>query len=86
MKITNVTSPPTSVSIYESWDGPGAEDIEDKLTPGHVQDVVEIFQTPLTGHYNWDYSSWPNPQAVPAGQGTELECRYGSGLEPDLST
>ena len=57
MKITNVTSPPTSVSIYESWDGPGAEDIEDKLTPGHVQDVVEIFQTPLTGHYNWDYSS-----------------------------
>jgi len=27
MKITNVTSPPTSVSIYENWDGPGADDI-----------------------------------------------------------
>ncbi len=57
MKITKVTTPPTQVSIYDNWDGPGHEDIEDKLSAKHVQDVVEIFQTPLTGHYNWDYSS-----------------------------
>ena len=57
MKITKVTTPPTHISIYQNWDGPGAEDIEDKLSPQHVEDVVEIFQTPLTGHYNWDYAS-----------------------------
>lgn len=57
MKIDRRDQSPTEVAIYESWDGPGHEDIEDKLTPEHVKDVVEIFQTPLTGHYNWDYSS-----------------------------
>ncbi len=57
MKITKVSTPPTQVSIYDNWDGPGHEDIEDKLSAQHVEDVVEIFQTPLTGHYNWDYSS-----------------------------
>jgi hypothetical protein len=57
MKIDNRNQPPEEVAYYDSWDGPGAEDLEDKLTPGHVQDIVEIFQTPLTGHYNWDYSS-----------------------------
>lgn len=50
MKITRVTTPPTHISIYQNWDGPGAEDIEEKLSPQHVEDVVEIFQTPLTGH------------------------------------
>lgn len=57
MKIKNVSTPPKEVSFYKSWDGPGHEDLEDKLTPSHVEDIVEIFNTPLTGHYNWDYSS-----------------------------
>ena len=57
MRINKRKQPPETISYYQSWDGPGHEDIEDKLTPQHVEDVVEIFQTPLTGHYNWDYSS-----------------------------
>lgn len=57
MKIKQLQDPPTDITFYESWDGPGADDLEDKLTPKHVEDVVEIFQTSLTGHYNWDYSS-----------------------------
>lgn len=57
MKITKVSTPPSDVRIYQHWDGPGHEDIENKLTTQHIEDVVEIFQTPLTGHYNWDYSS-----------------------------
>jgi len=57
MKIKHVSQPPAKVNFYQSWDGPGHADIEDKLTPAHVEDVVEIFSTPLTGHYNWDYSS-----------------------------
>lgn len=57
MKIKRVQQPPTDITFYQSWDGPGYEDLEERLTPQHVQDVVEIFQTPLTGHYNWDYSS-----------------------------
>jgi hypothetical protein len=30
-------------------------DLEDLLSPGDVNHVAEIFQTPLTGSYNWDY-------------------------------
>lgn len=56
MKIRTLASPPETTNIYTSWDGPGHDD-EPKLTTQHVEDIVEIFQTPLTGHYNWDYSS-----------------------------
>ncbi|KAF0804985.1 hypothetical protein A6D6_02617 [Alcanivorax xiamenensis] len=57
MRIKELASPPSDITYYESWDGPGSDDLEERLTPAHVEDVVEIFQTPLTGHYNWDYSS-----------------------------
>lgn len=57
MRIKNVQQPPVDITYYESWDGPGEQDLEEKMSPRHVQDVVEIFQTPLTGHYNWDYAS-----------------------------
>ena len=30
-------------------------DQEDVLTSGDVDHIAEIFQTPLTGSYNWDY-------------------------------
>ncbi|MEP5763569.1 MAG: ferritin-like domain-containing protein [Halieaceae bacterium] len=33
-----------------------ADDIDDKLTSEHVDQVAEIFNTPLTGSYNWDYT------------------------------
>jgi hypothetical protein len=56
MKIRKLDRPPETTNIYENWDGPGHDD-EPKLTTQHVEDIVEIFQTPLTGHYNWDYSS-----------------------------
>lgn len=32
-------------------------DIAARLTEQHIVDIAEIFQTPLTGHYNWDYDS-----------------------------
>ena len=32
------------------------DDIDDRLTDDHVTQVAEIFSTPLTGSYNWDYS------------------------------
>ena len=57
MNIRKVSHPPTDVTVYKSWHGPGHDDLESRLTTEHVEDVVEIFQTPLTGHYNWDYSS-----------------------------
>ena len=41
-------------------DGPPADllyfDDELDIKPSHVEDVVEIFKTPLTGSYNWDYT------------------------------
>ena len=30
-------------------------DLEDVLTSADVDHIAEIFQTPLTGAYNWDY-------------------------------
>ncbi|ASK33802.1 diiron oxygenase [Alloalcanivorax mobilis] len=57
MRIKHLQQPPQEIRYYQSWDGPGHDDLEQRLTPRHVEDVVEIFQTPLTGHYNWDYSS-----------------------------
>ena len=47
MKITNVDGPPE----FKEFD-----DIEDRMTSEHVEDVREIFNTPLTGSYNWDYT------------------------------
>ena len=46
MKIVQ-TNTPTDVRLFEGVDYPS------NLEP---TDVVEIFQTPLTGTYNWDYT------------------------------
>ena len=54
MSIKVVSEPPKEITYYE--DAPD-HDIEDQLTEKHVDDIVEIFQTPLTGAYNWDYDS-----------------------------
>lgn len=34
-----------------------ADDLEDRLSKENVDQIVEIFNTPLTGAYNWDYHS-----------------------------
>ena len=47
MEIKIVDSTPSDVRLFEGVDYPA------KLNP---TDIVEIFQTPLTGTYNWDYS------------------------------
>ena len=49
MKITKVTSPPKTPLSFEDTSYP----VEKELQP---DDVVEIFNTPLTGAYNWDYT------------------------------
>ena len=36
------------------------DDIDDRLTSEHVDQVAEIFNTPLTGSYNWDYTVQDN--------------------------
>ena len=47
MKITKQNGPPEDLLYFDE---------EVNLTPGQVEDVVEIFNTPLTGAYNWDYT------------------------------
>ena len=47
MKIRKQSGPPKDLIYFD-------EDIN--LTQNQVEDVVEIFNTPLTGSYNWDYS------------------------------
>ena len=47
MKITKQAGPPEDLLYFDD---------EVNLTPLQVEDVVEIFNTPLTGSYNWDYT------------------------------
>ena len=47
MKITVVENPPVDPREFDLPEGFSEENIED---------VVEIFNTPLIGHYNWDYT------------------------------
>lgn len=54
MKITNVEECPKGLRYFED------NDLESKLQPQDIEDIVEIFQTPLTGAYNWDYTAADN--------------------------
>ena len=47
MKITKQAGPPKELLYFDD---------EVNLTPLQIEDVVEIFNTPLTGSYNWDYT------------------------------
>ena len=47
MKIRKQNGPPEDLIYFD-------EDLN--LTQNNVEDVVEIFKTPLTGSYNWDYT------------------------------
>ena len=51
MKIKRVDAPPKDILTFDL-------DVENELnlTPQQVEDVAEIFNTPLTGAYNWDYT------------------------------
>ena len=48
MKVTLVENAPID---------PREFDLPEKFTPKNIEDIAEIFETPLTGHYNWDYSN-----------------------------
>jgi hypothetical protein len=50
MKVKLVSGPPTTARTFKA---PG--ELADKLSPEDVEIVREIFKTPLTGSYNWDY-------------------------------
>ena len=51
MKIKKQDGPPEDLLYFD-------EEVD--LTPIQVEDVVEIFHTPLTGAYNWDYTVQDN--------------------------
>jgi hypothetical protein len=52
MKITKQNGPPKDILKFDNLE------VENdlNLTPGNIEDVIEIFNTPLTGAYNWDYT------------------------------
>ena len=66
MKISKVDNPPKEDKIFEGANYP----VEQELNP---EDVVEIFQTPLTGCYNWDYKVQDNRIKKLYEIGKELE-------------
>ena len=51
------TDTPRKIQHFSNPDCPRDNpDLEDVLTSADVDHVAQIFQTPLTGSYNWDYS------------------------------
>ncbi len=52
MKVRLVETPPSSPRTF---DDPGQ--LSDRLSSEDVEIIREIFNTPLTGSYNWDYGS-----------------------------
>ena len=51
MKLEYCSQPPRGITRFEDL----APDPLDQLSESDVAQVVELFNTPLTGHYNWDY-------------------------------
>ena len=66
---------------------PAADDVASHMTTADVESVVEIFQTPLTGAYNWDYTEGRRAarEALPARQAAELERRHRPRLDDPFS-
>ena len=57
MKIQWTDDTPRKIQTFPGADYPQENpDLEDVLTSDQVDHVAEIFQTPLTGTYNWDYT------------------------------
>ena len=53
-EIKIVDHPPRELKVYEPWlEG---DEMHDKLSADDVERVREIFNTPLKGSYNWDYT------------------------------
>ena len=48
------------MKVITKVDGPPVDprefDLPENFSPNHIEDIAEIFETPLTGHYNWDYT------------------------------
>jgi hypothetical protein len=56
MKVEWKEDTPRKIQSFSGADYPRENpDLEDVLTSADVDHVAEIFQTPLTGSYNWDY-------------------------------
>jgi len=49
LKVTLVEGPPQTVRTFDD------DEVASKLTAEDIEVVREIFRTPLTGSYNWDY-------------------------------
>jgi hypothetical protein len=56
MKVEWKAETPRKIQHFAGADYPKENpDLEDLLTSADVDHIAEIFQTPLTGSYNWDY-------------------------------
>jgi hypothetical protein len=57
MKLEWTDTTPRKIQTFAGADYPkDGPDLDDRLTSEHVDHIAEIFQTPLTGSYNWDYT------------------------------
>ena len=51
LHVNVVKGPPTDIQYYDD------NDLANRLTDHDVETIREIFKTPLTGSYNWDYET-----------------------------
>ena len=74
MKITKVKAPPRKIREFLVENELG-------LSEQQVEDVAEIFQTPLTGAYNWDYTIQDNRIKRLYELGKELNWNAGTDID-----
>ena len=77
MKITKTDGPPKDVLYFDEE----YKDDELDLSPQDVEDVAEIFKTPLTGSYNWDYTIQDNRIKRLYELGKELNWNAGTDID-----
>ena len=58
MKIKEVDNCPKGLRYFED------DDLESKLEPKDIEDIVEIFQTPLTGSVSYTHLTLPTSDLV----------------------
>ena len=74
MKITKVKETPRKIREFPVENELG-------LSEQQVEDVAEIFQTPLTGAYNWDYTIQDNRIKRLYELGKELNWNAGTDID-----
>jgi hypothetical protein len=79
------------MKVITKVDGPPVDprefDLPENFSPNHIEDIAEIFETPMTGHYNWDYTDADSRKLYELGKELnwdgEIDLDWSKGIARD---